>query len=303
VSKRLDLTGWKFGKLFVESFREIKNSITMWNCLCDCGNRTIVRGVHLKNGNTKSCGCTNSDRLKSLALNLVGERFGRWTVLKRNKKSLNRGDKSSKTFWDCKCDCGNIGVVSGGNLKSGTSKSCGCRQKELVGASKFIDLKNKKFGILTVKKIYGKNKHKRLLWECSCECGNKCVVAGTYLANGDTKSCGCMRESYVALYLKNYFINKNNAKTEYKIIKNKKTNIYLPFDIYLPSENIYIEINGLQHYKFIPFYHRTVEKFYDSKKRDKIKKSFARANGMYIEIDLRKIKKPEEAILYIESFM
>lgn len=29
----------------------------MWECLCDCGKTTIVAGVNLKSGRTKSCGC------------------------------------------------------------------------------------------------------------------------------------------------------------------------------------------------------------------------------------------------------
>lgn len=32
-----------------------------WLCSCDCGNQVVVKGEHLKNGNTKSCGCLNSE--------------------------------------------------------------------------------------------------------------------------------------------------------------------------------------------------------------------------------------------------
>ena len=28
-----------------------------WECLCDCGNKTIAAGYDLRSGNTKSCGC------------------------------------------------------------------------------------------------------------------------------------------------------------------------------------------------------------------------------------------------------
>ena len=28
-----------------------------WSCRCDCGNRAIVAGMHLRSGNTTSCGC------------------------------------------------------------------------------------------------------------------------------------------------------------------------------------------------------------------------------------------------------
>jgi len=34
-----------------------KHGQIIWKCLCDCGNETIVLGRHLRNGNTRSCGC------------------------------------------------------------------------------------------------------------------------------------------------------------------------------------------------------------------------------------------------------
>lgn len=65
MSKFQDLTGKKFGKLTVISRAEdyIKptgKKIIQWDCLCECGNETIVRGEYLKSGHTKSCGCDKS---------------------------------------------------------------------------------------------------------------------------------------------------------------------------------------------------------------------------------------------------
>lgn len=53
---------------------------------------------------------------------LIGQKFGRWTVLKYNGKSR----------WLCKCDCGTLSVVRASELKNGNSKSCGCLHKEIV---------------------------------------------------------------------------------------------------------------------------------------------------------------------------
>ncbi len=61
--------------------------------------------------------------------NLAGQTFGRWSV-----KSY-AGKRSNKNTWLCECDCGKTGVVGTGILKSGRSASCGCLQKERVGAS------------------------------------------------------------------------------------------------------------------------------------------------------------------------
>lgn len=50
----------------------------------------------------------------------------------------------------------------------------------------FKDLTGKVFNRLTVIQLIGKNKHTQLLWECLCECGNKCIVLGVNLHIGNT---------------------------------------------------------------------------------------------------------------------
>jgi hypothetical protein len=62
------------------------------------------------------------------AIDLVGKRFGRLTVLKR--AYVEQQGHGSHAHWLCKCDCGNETVVDGSNLRRGTTKSCGCYQKE-----------------------------------------------------------------------------------------------------------------------------------------------------------------------------
>lgn len=58
MSKMHDLTNQKFGKLTVKSM--VKNPQKMgWscNCICECGNESIIESRNLKGGLTKSCGC------------------------------------------------------------------------------------------------------------------------------------------------------------------------------------------------------------------------------------------------------
>lgn len=57
MSKFIDLTGKRFNKLTVLNRIPTKDGITRWECVCDCGNITNVRGSNLKNGSVKSCGC------------------------------------------------------------------------------------------------------------------------------------------------------------------------------------------------------------------------------------------------------
>lgn len=62
-----DLTGKRFGNLVVLSFNSHKNRRrTYWNCLCDCGNITVVDGSHLVTGHTRSCGCLAIERISQL---------------------------------------------------------------------------------------------------------------------------------------------------------------------------------------------------------------------------------------------
>lgn len=76
----------------------------------------------------------NSNRGDIMKLqDLTGQKFGRLTVIER--------DTTSKTTkWICKCDCGNTKSVAAGHLKSGSTTSCGCYQKEKASIS------NKKHG-------------------------------------------------------------------------------------------------------------------------------------------------------------
>ncbi len=33
----------------------------LWLCICNCGNKTVVKGSRLRNGHTKSCGCLRKE--------------------------------------------------------------------------------------------------------------------------------------------------------------------------------------------------------------------------------------------------
>lgn len=102
-----------------------KNGYATWWCQCKCGNTVEVKGINLRRHGTKSCGCMQKEHVQKLNKNklidLVGQKFGRLTVLKRGQ---NRGDQPT---WVCKCECGSILEVPGGNLrKHDGTLSCGC---------------------------------------------------------------------------------------------------------------------------------------------------------------------------------
>lgn len=57
----IDLTGKRFGRLVVTSRAENKGTMSRWNCVCDCGNETVVYGNNLRRGYTTSCGCYRNE--------------------------------------------------------------------------------------------------------------------------------------------------------------------------------------------------------------------------------------------------
>jgi len=57
----IDLSGQRFGRLAVLSRGPNIRKESGWNCMCDCGRATFVRGYNLRQGLTKSCGCYNRE--------------------------------------------------------------------------------------------------------------------------------------------------------------------------------------------------------------------------------------------------
>lgn len=230
-------------------------------------------------------------------LDISGQTFGRLRVIELN----SRNDRYF--YWDCECSCGSLCVVEGHQLRSGHTQSCGCLQKERASLTKRKILLGKTFGIVKVISFYGISSNQKAIWTCVCECGNIFNTLSGNLLTGDTKSCGCLKDSLVAHELKRELSKKYTILTEYKILKNSKTGYYLRFDIYIPEIKVFIEVNGRQHYEMIDFFHKDELVFEYNRKLDKIKKRYANLNGIYVEIDLRKIKTVDEALKYTEEII
>lgn len=218
-----DLTGRRFGRLTVCSLADPYVSpkgcrIRQWNCVCDCGQKMVVRSNFLTSGKVTSCGCERKrfpdlprvdPSRPSSESDLTGMRFGRLTVLGLDEPYVSpRGTRERR--WKCACDCGNVTTVRAGALASGNTRSCGC----LRGAGKVrdpdsapapytpnfkcgADLTGMRFGRLTVLGLaepYVTPKGLRVRrWECLCDCGNIACVRSHFLTSGETKSCGCLR--------------------------------------------------------------------------------------------------------------
>lgn len=113
--------------------------------------------------------------------NLVGQKFGKLTVLEETEKRT----KAGLVIYKCQCKCGNIVEVNSNHLRTRHTKSCGCQKNEID------NLEGQKFGRL---KVVSFNKRKKgyTWWNCHCDCGNDVVISSTALKRGSTKSCGCL---------------------------------------------------------------------------------------------------------------
>ncbi len=54
------------------------------------------------------------------------------------------------------------------------------------------DLRTKRFGRLVVIAESGRAKDRKILWECTCDCGKSTIVRSNKLLGGRTRSCGCL---------------------------------------------------------------------------------------------------------------
>lgn len=131
----IDMIGKRFGKLIV--IERAEDHITKggqrkvrWLCKCDCGNEKVVTSQDLKAGHTKSCGCMPKVTRGHRLIDLVGQRFGSLTVIERAEDYIYEDKKGihATPQWKCKCDCGNVKIIQGGNLRNGNTTSCGCQR-------------------------------------------------------------------------------------------------------------------------------------------------------------------------------
>ncbi len=74
-SRLIDIGGKRFGRLLVVSRIDgEKRKRGFWACKCDCGSMVNVYGANLRRGDTKSCGCLNSEKRRERS----GERHHNW---------------------------------------------------------------------------------------------------------------------------------------------------------------------------------------------------------------------------------
>ena len=88
------------------------------------------------------------------------------------------------------------------------------------------DLSGKKFNYLTVMSITNERTASgSVKWLCICDCGRECVVVGTRLKSGLTRSCGCYQREAL---LKSITTHGQSDTPEYKVWSAIKQRCYNP---------------------------------------------------------------------------
>ena len=150
-----------------------------WECICDCGRKTVAEQSNLLSGHTRSCGCLRGQMKR-------GFRFGKLTLLSPAPM------KHDMRYWNVRCDCGRIHTVSKDVLLRAASVYCDCGS----GKSK-LDLTGQVFSRLTVlmevDPVVTSQGALESCWLCRCECGKEVIVRQKNLLYKNTRSCGCLK--------------------------------------------------------------------------------------------------------------
>lgn len=140
---------------------------------------------------------------------LVGQKFGRLTCLEFVETNIRK-----RAIFKFQCDCGNIIKTLGCSVKNGSTKSCGCYQKERVSDSSRINITGQKFGRLTCLEFIKMDKNHNSVFKFQCDCGNITEATGNSVKRGNTKSCGCLHIEQASLL--GSTVGVNNGKSNNK---------------------------------------------------------------------------------------
>lgn len=278
-----DLTGQQLGRSIVIDRAESKidssgKRRTVWNCRCECGNEFKASTDSLtRNPNLVCPECTNQNRSENNRINVVGNKYGRLTIL-----DIIPNTHPTKVV--CKCDCGNEHICAQADVVNGHTQSCGCLQSEHTSVANTKDWTGhiSNHGVEFLYRDY-KNTQGQWLWRCKCGiCGNHFSELPARVNSGHVTSCGCRIQSSGESYIDNLLKDMNvNFSSQYTFDDCK--HVYtLHFDFaLLRNDNVLglIEYDGKQHFEAIEWFGGDVG-FKNTQERDRIKNEYCKQHGI-----------------------
>jgi len=156
------------------------------------------------------------DKSNSKAINLIGQKFGKLTVISRAENS-----KFGQAKWNCICECGSLTQSLGFNLRKMRSLSCGCQRLLNSQKSKKENQKKiigKRYYMMEVVGIDDKKKSTVI---CKCDCGIIKSISISDFKKGSNKSCGCSSKKFISESLKKSD-EHHKVKRHERYLKRKK---------------------------------------------------------------------------------
>ncbi|KRK80441.1 hypothetical protein FD03_GL001862 [Companilactobacillus nodensis DSM 19682 = JCM 14932 = NBRC 107160] len=149
---------------------------------------------------------------------------------------------------------------------------------------------NQKYKLMAV---YGTYTKPKVFIQC-LKCKQDFICLFDEFKNGNfTHNCPTSTSSgeiIIGEYLKNRNINFITQMKTLKCI-NTITHYQLPYDFELTDYKIIIEVQGEQHFKFIPYFHQTEKNFSYQLWKDNLKKNYAeKRNYIFLAISYPEIK-------------
>lgn len=244
-----------------------------------CGQHFQAKIKSVSSGRTSSCGC------KSNKLNILGE------INSLNYEIIGEINKpnSRNAHWQCIChNCNTEFEITTVDFHREIHKCPVCATQSV--GRKPQNLIGKRFGKLIVLEYCGGRK-----WKCQCDCGRISYHRTDTLLEGHVISCGCVSskgEMLIGQILQELNIEYIPQKT-FHTCRFPDSNALARFDFYIPSLNILIEYNGIQHYEYKQSGWNTKENFQSTIKRDSFKWYWCEDNNIKLIIipytDINKI--------------
>lgn len=236
-------------------------------------------------------------------IDLTGREFGSLEVIEEAPKYVSpKGHE--KSMWKCRCKaCGSICIVMGSHLTTGHSTSCGCQQTAKLSSRKAGDLTGRRFGMLRAdyrmpNRMVGKNS--RVVWHCTCECGNETDVLALLLQEGLVKSCGCVSVSHAERVMARYLSGKGiEFEEQYAsdgLIGVNGGILKFDFRLALPDGPVLVELDGIQHKEPVRY-------FGGERKFDAVRENDARKDAWAMDAGVALVRVDVSACRFDSDFV
>ena len=206
-------------------------------------------------------------------LDLTGNVYGELTVV----EMLYNYNNKRRTYCRCITLYGNEVVVRADALRSGATHLA----KGAGKTGKSMDISGKRFGLLTaIRPTEQRSSNGAIIWECLCDCGNTTYVSVGQLTRKHTLSCGCRHKSKWEIFIGDFLVDlcvDFIPQKRFSDCVNFKGTDMLPFDFYLPNQNVIIEYDGEHHFQPVKGWGGE-EKFNTTQQNDCIKNNYCAMN-------------------------